>query len=72
VSPSTIRRSPTTPTIGAAAAAPGRELDRFFRDYKVLEGKTSEVDRPYSRAEALDVMRGALAAYRGMSAWKKG
>ncbi|MBK9033656.1 MAG: inorganic diphosphatase [Myxococcales bacterium] len=48
------------------------ELDRFFRDYKILEGKTSEVDRPYSRAEALDVMRAALAAYRGRSAWKKG
>ena len=47
------------------------ELDRFFRDYKVLEGKTSEVDRPYSRKEALDVMREALAAYRGKSAWKK-
>ncbi len=48
------------------------ELDRFFRDYKVLEGKTSEVDRAYDRAEALEVMRGALAAYRGMAAWKKG
>ena len=48
------------------------ELDRFFRDYKVLEGKTSEVDRPYSRAEALDVMRAALTAYRGKAAWRKG
>ncbi|MEZ4402427.1 MAG: inorganic diphosphatase [Kofleriaceae bacterium] len=48
------------------------ELDRFFRDYKILEGKTSEVDRPYSRAEALDVVRAALASYRGRSAWSKG
>jgi inorganic pyrophosphatase len=47
------------------------ELDRFFRDYKVLEGKTSEVDRPYDRATALRVMRGALDAYRSKSAWKK-
>jgi inorganic pyrophosphatase len=48
------------------------ELDRFFRDYKILEGKASEVDRPYDRAEALAVMQAALAAYRGKAAWKKG
>jgi inorganic pyrophosphatase len=47
------------------------ELDRFFRDYKVLEGKTSEVDRPYDRAAALGVIREALDAYRRKSAWKK-
>jgi inorganic pyrophosphatase len=47
------------------------ELDRFFRDYKVLEGKTSEVDRPYDRTRALAVMRGALDAYRAKSAWAK-
>ena len=48
------------------------ELDRFFRDYTILAGKTSEVDRPYARAEALKIMRASLDAYRGMSAWKKG
>ena len=48
------------------------ELDRFFRDYKILEGKTSEVDRPYDRTEALKIMRASLDAYRGKSAWKKG
>jgi inorganic pyrophosphatase len=47
------------------------ELDRFFRDYKVLEGKHSEVDRPYARATALDVMRGAIDGYRTKAAWKK-
>jgi inorganic pyrophosphatase len=47
------------------------ELDRFFRDYKVLEGKTSVVDRPYDRATALGVMQGALDCYRSKSAWAK-
>ena len=47
------------------------ELDRFFRDYKVLEGKTSEVDRPYDRTTALKVMRGALDGYRTKEAWAK-
>jgi inorganic pyrophosphatase len=49
-----------------------RELERFFSDYKVLEGKESVVDTPYDRAVALRVMRGALDGYRAMSAWKKG
>lgn len=40
------------------------ELDRFFRDYKLLEGKESVVDRPYGRAHALDVLSTARAAYR--------
>ena len=47
------------------------ELERFFRDYKVLEGKTCEVDQLYDRAAALRVIRGSLAAYRTRSAWKK-
>jgi inorganic pyrophosphatase len=41
-----------------------KELERFFRDYKVLEGKTTEIDELYDRAAALQVMRAALAAYR--------
>lgn len=48
-----------------------RELDRFFRDYKVLEGKESVVDKPYDRATALTVMRAALDGYRSKAAWKK-
>ena len=47
------------------------ELDRFFRDYKVLEGKTSEVDELYDRARALEVVRAAIAAYRTKAAWRK-
>ncbi len=39
------------------------ELDRFFRDYKLLEGKESVVDRPYDRTTALATMRAARAAY---------
>lgn len=40
------------------------ELERFFRDYKVLEGKLTEVDRPYGRDHALDVVRDAIRGYR--------
>jgi inorganic pyrophosphatase len=42
-----------------------RELDRFFRDYKLLEGKQGEVEvgAMYGRAHALDVIRAARAAY---------
>jgi inorganic pyrophosphatase len=40
-----------------------RELDRFFRDYKVLEGKHSEVGELYGRDEALAVIGRARAAY---------
>lgn len=42
-----------------------RELDRFFRDYKVLEGKQGavEVGAMYGHADALDVIRAARAAY---------
>ncbi len=42
-----------------------RELDRFFRDYKVLEGKGDQVDvgAMYGREEALRVIRVSRAAY---------
>jgi inorganic pyrophosphatase len=48
-----------------------KELERFFADYKVLEGKASEIGLLYDRATALEVMRGALDAYRTRAAWKK-
>ena len=40
-----------------------RELERFFTDYKVLEGKRSEVGDMYDRTEALAVMLRSRAAY---------
>jgi inorganic pyrophosphatase len=40
-----------------------RELDRFFRDYKMLEEKIVEVDQFYDRAHALEVIKKACAAY---------
>lgn len=42
-----------------------RELDRFFRDYKLLEGKQAEVEVGdlYGRDHALDVIRASRAAY---------
>jgi inorganic pyrophosphatase len=42
-----------------------RELDRFFRDYKVLEGKGELVDvgAMYGHREALDVIAQTRAAY---------
>ena len=40
-----------------------RELDRFFRDYKILEDKRVDVDEFYGRAHALDVIYKAVAAY---------
>src|SRR5947208_12233338 len=36
-----------------------RELDRFFRDYKTLEGKHSEVGELYGKDEAFAVMQRA-------------
>lgn len=41
-----------------------RELDRFFRDYKLLEGKESIVEQPYGLAEAMTVIRAALSLYK--------
>lgn len=42
-----------------------RELDRFFRDYKILEGKQGEVTvgNMFGKAEALQIIRDARAAY---------
>jgi inorganic pyrophosphatase len=40
-----------------------RELQRFFIDYKVLEGKTVEVDKPHGREQALVILREAIALY---------
>jgi len=40
-----------------------KELDRFFRDYKVLEGKRTEVDKPYGRDRALEIVRDAIRGY---------
>jgi inorganic pyrophosphatase len=42
-----------------------RELDRFFRDYKLLEGKQAdfEVGDMYGRDRALEVIRASRAAY---------
>ena len=40
-----------------------RELERFFTDYKVLEGKRSEVGDMYDTAEALEVIRRSREAY---------
>jgi len=40
-----------------------RELERFFTDYKVLEGKRSEVGDMYDPAQALTVIRRAREAY---------
>jgi inorganic pyrophosphatase len=40
-----------------------RELDRFFRDYKMLEDKRVDVDEFYGRAHALDVIKAATIAY---------
>jgi inorganic pyrophosphatase len=40
-----------------------KELDRFFRDYKMLEGKKSEVGDMYDRKRALEVIRASRAAY---------
>jgi inorganic pyrophosphatase len=48
-----------------------KEVRRFFQDYKVLEGKFSEVEDLYGRAKALDVIRESLNTYRSMSGWEK-
>jgi inorganic pyrophosphatase len=38
-------------------------LQRFFLDYKALEGKEVTVETPHGPAEALDVLREAVAYY---------
>ena len=40
-----------------------RELQRFFLDYKTLEGKTVEVDEPLGRDDAIQVLNDAIALY---------
>ena len=40
-----------------------KELDRFFRDYKVLEGKRVDVEEFYGQSRAIDVIRHARDAY---------
>jgi inorganic pyrophosphatase len=47
------------------------ELGRFFQDYKVLEGKMSEVDDLYDRKRALEVIAESIATYRSGAAWGK-
>jgi inorganic pyrophosphatase len=39
------------------------EIRRFFQDYKILEGKRSEVEDLYDRARALAVIAESAAAY---------
>jgi len=47
-----------------------RELDRFFRDYKALEGKPTDVGELYSARHAFEVIDASRRAYdRGD--WKK-
>lgn len=41
-----------------------REMQRFFEDYKVLEGKEVLVEAPLGREDALRTIREALALYR--------
>jgi inorganic pyrophosphatase len=40
-----------------------RELQRFFQDYKLLEGKRVQVDKPQGPAQALAILREAMALY---------
>jgi inorganic pyrophosphatase len=40
-----------------------KELDRFFRDYKVLEHKKVDVEEFYDKPRALEVIAAARAAY---------
>jgi inorganic pyrophosphatase len=47
------------------------ELRRFFQDYKILEGKLSEVDELYDRKRANEVIREAMVSYRSLSGWEK-
>jgi inorganic pyrophosphatase len=47
------------------------ELQRFFQDYKILEGKISIVDKMYDRAQAVEVIHASLNAYHALSSWRK-
>ncbi len=39
------------------------ELQRFFMDYKTLEGKTVEVEEPLGHDQAIQVLQDAIALY---------
>ena len=41
-----------------------REMQRFFQDYKALEGKSVAIDELLGPTEALQVLRDALVSYR--------
>jgi inorganic pyrophosphatase len=41
-----------------------RELQRFFLDYKVLEGKDVIVETPLGAVQAMDILREAIASYQ--------
>ncbi len=41
-----------------------REVQRFFLDYKVLEGKQVVVDAPLGAKEALPILLDAIALYK--------
>ena len=41
-----------------------KEVKRFFEDYKILENKVVKVEKFHDRAEALEVVRTALALYQ--------
>jgi inorganic pyrophosphatase len=47
-----------------------KELERFFRDYKVLENKLVEVHEFYDRERALGIIADARAAYE-RGDWKR-
>ena len=41
-----------------------RELQRFFLDYKTLEGKEVEVDAPLGMSDGMNVLKEAIALYQ--------
>jgi inorganic pyrophosphatase len=45
-----------------------RELQRFFLDYKVLEGKEVVVEDPLGAADALPILRDSIALYERLQA----
>jgi inorganic pyrophosphatase len=47
------------------------EVMRFFKDYKILEKKLSEVEELYGRDKALEVIAAAQRDYRARSGWEK-
>jgi inorganic pyrophosphatase len=49
--------------VGELPAHRMQELQRFFLDYKALEGKPVQVDKPLGPAEGLRILREAVAAY---------